>query len=99
MAWIRVDQDGSIIEVHVLPQGRKNEIIGLYNDRLKVKIDAPPVDGKANACLLRFLAEVLKVKISSLELIKGEASRQKQVKVYQLSPQEIDRLIFKRTTS
>ncbi len=99
MAWIRSDSQGSILELHVLPQGKKNEIIGLYNDRLKIKIEAPPVDGKANACLLRFLSEVLNVKISSLELIKGESSRQKQIRVYHLSLEAVEILIFKRTTS
>jgi len=99
MAWIRSVQQGSIIDIHVIPQGKKNEIIGLYNDRLKIKIDAPPVDGKANECLLRFLSEVLNLKRSNLELIKGETSRQKQVKVQNLSPEIIEMLIFKRTTS
>lgn len=99
MTWVRADNHGSIIDVHVIPQGRKNEIVGLYNDRLKIKIEAPPVDGKANACLLKFLSKVLDIKNSDLQLIRGEGSRQKQIKVINLSPEDIESLIFKRTTS
>lgn len=99
ISWVRADKQGSIIDVHVIPQGSKNEVVGLYNDRLKIKIEAPPVDGKANACLLKFLSKVLDIKNSDLQLIKGESSRQKQVKVLNLSPEDIESLIFKRATS
>lgn len=99
MAWIRSDAQGCIIETHVLPNGRKNEIVGLYNDRLKIKIEATPVDGKANICLLRFLAEVLNIKSSALELIKGDTSRQKQIKIHHLDSKTVETLIFKRTTA
>ena len=46
-----------IIECYIQPQSSKNELVGLYNGKLKIKITAPPVDGKANECLIKFLSK------------------------------------------
>lgn len=99
MAWIRSDRNGCIIEVHAQPQARKNEVVGLHNDRLKIKIKSPPVDGKANECLTEFIAELLNLNRSRVELIKGETSRQKQLLIHQMSPEQVENLLLKRTTS
>jgi uncharacterized protein (TIGR00251 family) len=99
MTWIRPDKQGCLIEIHAQPQARKNEIIGLHNERLKIKIQSPPVDGKANEMLIEFLAETLKVSRSRLRLTKGETSRQKQVLVEGMTPAEVEPLLLKRGTS
>ncbi|MEY4615792.1 MAG: hypothetical protein RJB66_752 [Pseudomonadota bacterium] len=99
MGWIRSDKKGCIIDVHAQPQARKNEVVGLHNDRLKVKIKSPPVDGKANECLTEFVAELLNLNRSAVELIKGETSRQKQLLIHGMSPETAEALLFKRTTS
>lgn len=99
MAWIRPDKNGCIIDIHAQPGARKSEIVGLHNDRLKVKIKSPPVDGKANECLVEYLADVLSLSRSSVELLKGETSRQKQVRVYGLTPEQAEILLLKRATS
>lgn len=92
MSWIRCDQNGNcIIEVHAQPQARKNEIVGLYNDRLKIKIKSPPVDGKANDTLIEFLANLLEINRSSVQLIKGDSARQKQIRILGLSIDEIEK--------
>ncbi len=99
MAWIRFDKNGCLIDIHVQPGARKNEIVGLHNDRLKIKIKSPPVDGKANECLVEYLADALSLSRSSVELVKGDASRQKQVRVYGLTPDQAEALLLKRTTA
>jgi uncharacterized protein (TIGR00251 family) len=96
MTWIRSEKTGCIIELHVQPQARKNEIVCIHNNRLKVKIKSPPVDGKANESLIEFIAETLGLRISALELIKGETSRQKQILVHGVTASQVETMLLKR---
>lgn len=77
--------DHFLLKLFIQPNAKKSEIIGPYQDLLKMKIKSPPVDGKANAELLRFLGELLGVRASTLELAKGSTSRRKTVIVTGLS--------------
>lgn len=70
-----------MIDVHARPGARVAAVAGVHGDRLKVAIDAPPVDGKANDALLRFLASVLGRPRSQLALHSGTTHRDKCVKV------------------
>ena len=89
-AWLRRDAPGSlIISLHVQPGARKTEIAGLHGGALKVRLAAPPVDGKANAALVAFLAEQLDVPRSQVALISGATSRQKRLRVSGSSAQAI----------
>ncbi|MBI5212571.1 MAG: YggU family protein [Nitrospirae bacterium] len=74
-------KDGILIEVRVAPRSSKREIAGAVNNIVKVKLTAPPVDGAANEQLIELLSERLKIKKSSITIIKGEASRRKTVKI------------------
>jgi uncharacterized protein len=69
------------IYVKVSPRSSKNEIIKISEGEYKVKITAPPVDGKANAMLLKVLAEYLNVPISSLSIIGGKSARTKIIEI------------------
>ncbi len=74
--------DGSRrLEVHVQPGAKTTEAVGLHGDRLKVRLAAPPVDGKANEALLTFVAESLGVPRSRVSLLRGQTSRQKTVAI------------------
>ena len=73
--------DGVIFKIKVQPGAAKNEIVGVQGDVLKVKINAPPVKGKANRALTDFLAEKLGVKKSEVEIISGHTSKIKKIKV------------------
>ena len=73
--------DELILELHVQPRAAKDEIVGYHGDRLKVRITAPPVDGKANDCLIAFLSERLGVPKARVVLEAGSTSRQKRVRV------------------
>ncbi len=69
-----------IINVRVVPNAKKNEIIQ-QADCLKIKVTAPPVEGKANEILIEVLAEHFNVKKSAIRIIKGERSRNKMVMI------------------
>ena len=73
--------DAVTFKVKVQPGAAKNEIIGVQGDVLKIKINAPPVKGKANKALMDFLAKELGVKKSEIEIVSGHTSRVKKIKV------------------
>lgn len=80
--WCRTAVDGSLsLTVHVQPGAKKTEVAGVHGDALKIRLAAPPVDGKANSALLEFLAARLAVAKSAVSLKSGLASRRKVVVV------------------
>ncbi len=74
-------KDGIIFKVKVQPKASKNEFAGLYQDALKIRLTAPPVEGKANKALIDFLADWLGVKKSQVEIVSGQLSKIKIIKV------------------
>ncbi len=70
-----------IFTVRVVPRGSKSEIVGEFDGALKVRIASPPVDGAANAELIKLLAKTFGVSKSQVEIIGGETSKTKQVKI------------------
>jgi uncharacterized protein (TIGR00251 family) len=76
-------------EVFAKPRASKSKIVGVREGALEVALAAPPVDGAANAELVKFLARVLGVSKSSVELVRGESSRTKLVAVHGLSQEEL----------
>lgn len=79
--WARRDGADWLLELHVQPGAKVTAAVGEHGGRLKLKIAAPPVDNKANAHLLAWLAAQLGVPKSAVRLVRGEASRQKTVAV------------------
>ncbi len=76
------DKDGNLLlNVHVQPGAKRTELAGLHGDRLKVRLTAPPVDGKANKALLAFVAKTWDRPKSAVTLIRGQTSRQKTLKI------------------
>ena len=73
--------DGIILNLHIQPRASKNEVCGVQGDALKIRLTSPPVDGAANKLCREFLAELFKVPKSAVEIISGEASRHKRVKI------------------
>jgi uncharacterized protein (TIGR00251 family) len=69
----------SILRVIVIPNASKTEIVGLHEGALKIRLAAPPVDGKANEELCRFLAKTLGIASSLVEIEKGVAGKKKRV--------------------
>ena len=81
MTWLQVRREGLSLTLHIQPGARKTEVAGPHGDALKIRLAAPPVDGKANAALIEFLADRLGVAKSTVVLKSGQASRRKVVEV------------------
>ena len=79
MNWYQSGGDGVTIHVHAQPGAKRTEIAGLYGDSLKLRLASPPVDGKANECLIEYLAQRLGVKKGQVSIIRGVSSRRKTV--------------------
>ena len=71
----------TILKVYLQPKSSKNEVVGPYRDGIKVKVTAPPVEGKANEALIRFLAKGFGISPSCIEIIKGLNSREKTLRI------------------
>lgn len=81
MSYFRWDGDDLILDCHLQPKASSDEFAGLHGDRLKIRLTAPPVEGKANAHLLAFLGKAFGVAKSQVRLISGELNRQKRVRI------------------
>jgi len=81
------------LSIHVQPKASRTEVVGVHNDRLKIKTTTPPVDGKANESVLKFLAKTFGVAKSHVILLKGDISRDKQFCIK--SPKKIPNWIDK----
>jgi hypothetical protein len=79
--WRRDDGSAIVLTLHVQPGAARTGVAGVHGDALKVRLAAPPVDGKANDALRRFLAAAFAVPLRSVTLVRGEASRQKTVRI------------------
>lgn len=76
------EKNGALIfSVRVVPRASKSEIVGEMDGALKVRIASPPVDGAANAELIKLLSKTFGVSKSAVEIIGGQTSRTKQVKI------------------
>ena len=81
MSHFRWDGADLILECHLQPKASRDEFAGLHGDRLKIRLTAPPVDGKANAHLLAFLAKAFGVAKSQVSLESGELNRHKRLRI------------------
>ncbi len=89
MTWLVADGRGVTLRLHIQPGAKKTEVVGMHGEALKIRLAAPPVDGKANACLVAFLADQLGVARSTVRLISGETSRAKRVHVSGVEPASV----------
>lgn len=80
-AWLAERVDGVVISLHVQPGARSAGVVGTHGDALKVRIDSPPVDGKANAALIAYLSTAIGVPRSAITLLSGESGRRKRLLV------------------
>jgi uncharacterized protein (TIGR00251 family) len=79
--WLRTAGDDVVLNLHIQPGAKKTEVAGPHGDALKVRLGAPPVDGKANDCLIVFIAERLCLPRSRVILESGQTSRAKRVRI------------------
>ncbi|CAM3774243.1 DUF167 family protein [Parendozoicomonas haliclonae] len=81
MSFYRWQGDDLIIACHLQPRASKDEFSGLHGDSLKIRIKAPPVEGKANGYLIKFLASQFGVSKRDVKIISGDLSREKRVAI------------------
>lgn len=82
LPFLHAQKDGSVlIDVHVMPNAAKTQAQGLHDGALRVRLHAPPVEGKANLALQAWLAETLGLPKSAVELLRGNTSRRKQLRI------------------
>jgi uncharacterized protein (TIGR00251 family) len=86
----------AILRVHVVPNAKTDCVVGEHGGTIKIKLRAPAVEGKANAALVRFLAEQLKLPRHAIELQGGDRSRDKRLRIDALSEEELRRRLCQR---
>lgn len=95
MSAIEQTAEGLRLRIFLQPKASRDKIIGIHDDELKIAITAPPVDGAANAHLLKYLSKAFKVPKSAIILEKGELNRHKQLFIPKpkLIPEELQPLL------
>jgi uncharacterized protein (TIGR00251 family) len=79
--WLQETKDGVVLTVKAVPRAAKSEIAGVDDEWLRVRVKAPPVDGKANEALVKFFAEFFTVPKGSVSLVSGDTARLKRIKI------------------
>ena len=93
LEWINETTDGVDVKIRAVPRASKNEIQGVYDDALKIRLTTAPVDGKANQALIKFLSKTLDVSKTQIQIEQGETSRHKIVQITGISKDELIRKI------
>jgi uncharacterized protein len=95
MSIVWFEGEDLLLRLYIQPKASRDSIIGIHGEELKIAITAPPVDGKANAHLTKFLAKQFKVAKGLVEIEKGELGRHKQIRVHSPAqlPQEIKAIL------
>ncbi len=96
MPPVRYDGDDLVLRLYIQPKASRDQIVGIHGEEVKVAITAPPIDGKANAYLTKYLAKQFKVAKSQVEIEKGELGRHKQIRIHSpsLVPDVIEAIII-----
>ena len=77
------------LKVYLRPKSSKNEIAGAYRDGIKIRVTAPPSEGKANKALIKLLAKELRIPESDIGILKGHHSREKILRISEIMEQEL----------
>jgi uncharacterized protein (TIGR00251 family) len=91
--WIREAPGGVDVLLHVQPRASRTQTAGTHGDALKIQVAAPPVDGEANAALLAYFSRALGLPGARVELLAGEGSRRKRVRLLGLAVDEVLRAL------
>ena len=90
---IKMSGDAVTFRVRVAPRASRDKILGLYAGALKVALSAPPVDGAANAALLKFLSKKLGLAKSKLSIVRGERGRDKLLRAHGVTAETVRALV------
>jgi uncharacterized protein (TIGR00251 family) len=94
-AWCSALPGGVRIAVQITPNAKKTEVVGVLDDALKLKLQAQPIEGKANEALVKYLAGMLSVPRSAVTITHGHTNKNKLVEVVSatLTPQAVARML------
>lgn len=81
MAFYRWEGERLLLFLHLQPKASKSEFCGEHGDRLKLRVQAPPIEGRANAAVVEFIAKAFGVPKRNVQVVSGELSREKTVAV------------------
>jgi hypothetical protein len=96
LKFIEERKDGACLNLRIQPGAAKNEICGVHDKALKIRLCAPPVEGAANKALIAFLAKALGIRKSSLRIIAGQRSRDKKILVEERSAEEMKKIFSEK---
>ena len=81
-SYLRLEKTGAVVvDIHVIPNASRTQVDGVHDGALRVRLHAPPVDGKANLALISWVAGALEIAKRDVELIRGQTSKRKQLRV------------------
>ncbi len=80
--------------VRLTPRASRSEIVGIEGDAVKIRLSAPPVEGKANEALVKFLADQLDVPRANVEIVTGHAARRKVVRIRGVTAGQIEKMLL-----
>lgn len=94
--WCSAIPGGVRIAVHVMPNAKKSEVVGVLDDAIKIRLQAPALEGRANEALVRFLADRLGVPKSAVTLTHGQTNKRKllEVKMAGLLPEQVQQALL-----
>lgn len=88
------EKDGAVtFRLRVQPRASRDEVAGEHNGAIKLRISAPPIDGKANEACRRLIAKLVGVSPSAVEIIAGESSKDKVIRVHNVTAERIRQLL------
>ncbi len=79
--WLHEQGDAILLDITVVPKAHRTRVLDVYDARLKIQLAAPPVDGKANEALVRFIADTLGISKVQVDIVGGAANRKKTVRL------------------
>jgi len=90
----RGDAEGPVVlAVRIQPRASRNGIVRREDGTFKIRLTAPPVDGAANEALIKFLSDTLNLSKSQVEIVSGQTSREKRIKIIGMSESDVIRLL------
>lgn len=87
--YVSTSKDGTIVDVFVQPRAAKDAIVGIHGPALKLKVSAPPVDGRANRATEELVADTLKLPRSAVRVVSGERSRHKKLAISGMGAEKV----------
>jgi uncharacterized protein len=85
--------ESALLRIRVQPRAKRDEVVGERAGAIVIRLKAPPVDGKANAALIEFIANAARVPRSRVEIVRGATGREKTVRVSGVAEQDLRRAL------